>query len=239
MRAVLPRVFGLPRRGRSRPAHAMPSAKRTSRTGIRNPENRPRHAGDIRVRIAETSCDRPDMAEIQTSRVPEPGIASFATRSSVRHWHARAVRTRLFKVALISCLCLVIARGLSVTPLPHPTAQPTVRGTSLTPGRPTVSLPRPSGPRLNAVNQPPTAAAPQTGHVTAKPAEVPGHDLSLDVQGLPAAPDDPELEAALSDLDRQAGLDHSMREQHGLGEPPVAAPGPPVAPPPDGKPPGA
>jgi hypothetical protein len=238
MRAVLPRVFGLPRHGRRRPAHAMPSTKRASRTGIRNPKNRPRHAGDVPVRIAD-SRDRPDLAEIQTPQVPEPGIALLANSSSVRHWGVRAGRTRLFKVALISCLCLVIASGLSVTPLPHPAARPPVRGTSLTPGRPTVSLPRPSAPRLNAGNQPPTAAAPQTGHVTAKSAKGTGPDLSLDVQGLPAAPDDPDLEAALSDLDRQADLDHSMREQHVPGEPLVPAAGPPVSLSPDGKPPGA
>jgi len=231
MTAVLPRVFRKRRRGRRRPAHAMPSSKRPRRTGIRNPEDRASHA---RVRIAESVSASSEQAEIQTPGAPELGTAP-PPDSSVRHRDVRSVGTTVFKVALISCLCLVIAGVLCVTahvrPIDqfrHPADRPPVRGTSLPPGRPTAAVLNPPGPLLDAGNQLPGASAPQTGHVTSIPSEGPGHDLSLDVQGLPAASEDPDLEAALGDLDRQAALDNSMREQHGPGEPPGPTAGPPV-----------
>ena len=238
-------MVGGHRRGGRRPAHAMPSMKRTKRAGIRNPKDRARHTGDARLCIAEAFRARPALAEIQTSRIPELDIALLATRSSVRYWatHAvrkrastRAVRKRVFKVAMISCL--VPAGILIVGPPRHPTDRSSVRGTTLTPSHPTVIAPSLSGSRLNAGKQPLNGAAPQTGNVVSKLSEEPGHDLSIDTQGLPAAPDDPDLEAALSDLDRQADLDQSMRRQHGLGEPPpVPTTGSPVAQP-GGEPPG-
>jgi hypothetical protein len=76
---------------------------------------------------------------------------------------------------------------------------------------------------------------PQTG--TALPGDAhsqtpegPGHDLSLDIQRLPPAPADPELEAALSDLDKQADLDQLTWQQTELGQrPPVPTAEPPAA----------
>lgn len=56
-------------------------------------------------------------------------------------------------------------------------------------------------------------------------------DLSVIVQGLPPAPDDPDLEAALAELDAKADRDALMQQQHGRGQLQEAPlPGPPPAP---------
>jgi hypothetical protein len=57
-----------------------------------------------------------------------------------------------------------------------------------------------------------------------------GHDLSLDIQGLPPAPDDPNLDAALGELDKQADLDQSMRQQQELAREPNVSTGTPDVP---------
>ncbi|WP_459976248.1 hypothetical protein, partial [Mycobacterium avium] len=71
-----------------------------------------------------------------------------------------------------------------------------------------------------------------------EPAATPQDDLSSDVQNLPAVGDDPELEAALTDLDKQAELDDLMRRRPGPGQlPPLAPNAQPTATPPLPQPP--
>jgi hypothetical protein len=55
------------------------------------------------------------------------------------------------------------------------------------------------------------------------------------MQSTPPARDDPDLEQALNDLDRQADLDQLMWQQRGLGEQPPALNGEPPAALPDGQ----
>ena len=176
---------------------------------------------------------------IRAPRILELGVALLTARASVRQWNVRAVRTWAFGVALITCL---ISVGVATAALSsHTTDRPPVRGTSLTPQAPSGTVPgSSSGSQFNAGTQPPRGAAPQTGappqtaDVQSEPSTGPGHDLSLDIQGLPPARDDPDLEAALSDLDRQADLE----QQHGLRQQPVVPTAGPPAALPDGQAPG-
>ena len=207
----------------------MPSPERTKRTGIRNPRNRIRnprnrahHAADHQVRIAKALRARLALA--------------------------RAVRT--WAVGFVLIACLISAGDVTSSLSPHPTDRPPAGGTSLTPRAPIKTRSgSPAGSQFNArkQQQPSGAAsqagaAPPLGGVHSETSEVPGRDLALDIQGLPPAPDDPDLEAALSDLDKQADLEQLMRQQHGLGQQPtVPTAGPPAAPPdgqaPDARPP--
>jgi hypothetical protein len=244
MRAVLTRVMAHGRREHRRPAHAMPSPKPTKRQGIRNLQNCARHAAEDRVHIAKAVRARLALAElrnrvtrvIHASRVPELGVALLAAREWLWQLGVRAARPRAFCVSLITCL--LVAGVLAAEPSPRPIVRPPPRGTSLTPRAPTPTVPgTSSGSQFDAGKQTPRGDVPQTGAVSpvgdlpSHTSEDPGHDLSLDIQGLPPAPGDPDLEAALSDLDKQADLDQLMWEQHGLGQrPPVPAAGSPAAP---------
>ena len=201
----------------------MPSRERTKRTGIRNPGNSAHHAADHQVRIAKALRARLALA--------------------------RAVRTWAFGFVLITCL--ISAGDVTASLSPHPADRPPAGGTSLTPRAPIETLSgSSSGSQFNARKQPPSVAAsqagaaPSLGDVHSETSEGAGHDLALDIKGLPPAPDDPDLEAALSDLDKEADLEQSMRQQHGLGQhPPVPTAGPPAAlpdrQPPDAPPPAA
>jgi hypothetical protein len=248
MRAVLTRVLARKWRAHRRPAHAMPSAERTKRTATRNPQNGARHAADDRVRVAEALRARfaPEIRQrvtrvIHAPRVPEFGVALLADRAWVWQGLVRAVRTPAFGVAMITCL--ISAGVLTATLSPRPTSPPPARGTSLTPKAPfgTVSGTS-SGSQSDAGKPPPPGQVPHTG--AAPPGDVPqtgaappsdagpqtsegpGHDLSLDSQGLPPASPDPDLEAALSDLDKRADFD----QRHSLDQrPPVPTAGPPAA----------
>jgi hypothetical protein len=199
----------------------MPSPERKKRTGIRNPRNGAHHAADHQVRIAKALRARLALA--------------------------RAVRTWAFGFVLITCL--ICAGDVTASLSPHPTDRPPVGATSLAPRAPIETRSgSSSGSQFNAGKQPPSGAAsqagaaPPVGNVHSETSEGPRHDLALDIQGLPPAPDDPDLEAALSVLDKEADLEQSMRQQHGLGQhPPVPTAGPPAAPPdgeaPDARPP--
>jgi hypothetical protein len=245
MRAVVTRVMAHGRRERRRPAHAMPSPKRPKRPGIRNLQNCARHAAEDRVHIAEAVRARLALAEIRNrvvrviraSRVPEFGVALLAAGEWVWQLGVRAARARAFCVSLITCL--LVAGVLGAEPSPRPSVRPPLRGTSLTPRAPvpTVSVSS-SGSQFDAGKQTSRGDVPQTGAVSPvgdlplQTSEGPGHDLSLDIQGLPPAPGDPDLEAALSDLDKQADLDQLLWQQYGFGQrPPVPAAGSPAAPP--------
>jgi|SRR5271154_3792535 len=217
MRAVLTRVMARDRRGHRRPAHAMPSPARMKRTGIRNPRN---SAHQVRQRVTRM---------IHAPRLPELGVALLAARASVRQWGGRAVKTWALGFVLITCL--VSAGGVTASLSPHPTDRPPAGGTNLMPRAPIETRAGGSSDsRFNAGKQPPSGAAsqagatPPLGDVHSGTSQRPGRDPALDIQGLPPAPDDPDLEAALSDLDKQADLDQSMRQQHGLDQHPDAPP---------------
>jgi hypothetical protein len=221
----------------------MPSPERTKRTGIRNPRNGAHHAADHQVRIAKALRARLALEEIQqrvtrvihAPRIPELGVALLAARALVRQWGGRAVRTWAFGFVLITCL--ICAGDVTASLSPHPKDRPPVGGTSLAPRAPVETRSgSSSGSQFNARKQPPSGAASQAGaapplrDMHSETSVGPRHHLALDIPGLPPAPDDPDLEAALSDLDKQADLDELMRQQHGLGQhPPVPTAGPPAA----------
>jgi hypothetical protein len=247
VRAVLTRVMPHGRREHRRPAHAMSSPKRTKRPGIRNLQNCARHAAEDRVRNAKAVKARLALAQIRNrvtrvthaSRVAELGVAPLAAREWVWELGVRAARARAFCVFLITCL--LVAGVLAAEPSPRPTVRPLVRppprATSQRAPVPTASGTS-SGSQFDAGKQTPRGDAPRTGAASpvgdlpSQTSEGPGHDLSLDIQGLPPAPADPDLEAALSDLDKQADLDQLMWQQRGLGQrPPVPTAGSPTAPP--------
>jgi hypothetical protein len=156
----------------------------------------------------------------------------------------RAVRTWAFGFVLITCL--ISAGDFTASLSPHPTSRPPAGGTGLIPrAQIETRAGGSSDSKFNAPKQSPSGAASQAGaapplrDVHSETSVGPGHGLAIDVQGLPPAPDDPDLEAALSDLDREADREQSMREQQGLSQhPPVPTAGPPAAPP-GGQPPGA
>lgn len=241
MRAVLTRVIVRNLRAHRRPAHAMSFLERTKRTGTRNPQNGARHAAQDRVRIAKALGARlaPEIRQkvtrvIHAPRVLEFGVGLVAARAWVWQSGARAVRTPAFGVALITCL---ISAGVVTAALsPRPPGQPPAHGNSLTPQAPSETVSgTSSGSQFDIRKQPPNGDVPQTGsapphNVLPQISEGPDHDLSLDIQGLPPAPPDPDLEAALSDLDKRADFDQSMRQQHGLDQrPPVPTAGPSAA----------
>jgi hypothetical protein len=244
MLGVLSRASGEDRRVRRHPAHAMPPPGRKKRNRINGPRNGSHHSRVVTQRVSET---RHALAELRqrvarlahARRIADVVVAFVDTHSSVRHHQGvRPVRARAIRVALFTC---VISAGFI-------TAAPSLTSADGSPERATSRPHRPpleaaSGStalRPSASEQPPTGAgaAPKTattpsvdGRREEQRSPSPRGGLSLDVQSTPPAPDDPDLDRALSDLDRQADLDQLMWQQRGLGEqsPPAPTAGPPAA----------
>jgi hypothetical protein len=239
MRGVLARAAGGDRPVRHRPAHAMPSPGRTKRIMIRGHYDGARHA---RVSI-ET---RPALAELRqrivllthTPRIAQLSVGLVATHPSPGYGGVRPVRTRAFRVALITC---VISAGFIIAaPSLSSDDRSPVRATSLPHRPPLETASGSTASRLSASKQPPTGAgaAPDTATTPSvgglrreQRSPSPRGGLSLDIQSTPPAPDDPDLEQALSGLDRQADLEQLMWHQRGLGDQPPTGPttGPPAA----------
>ncbi|MDT5055753.1 MAG: hypothetical protein QOE48_6421 [Mycobacterium sp.] len=237
MRGVLARASGVDRPVRHHPAHAMPSPGRTKRIRTSGHDHGARHA---RVSI-ETRRSLTELRQRLTRLAHAPRIVgrvvAFAdSHLSARHSGVRPVRTRTFRVALFIC---VVSTGFI-------TAAPSLSGGDGGPLRASSVAHRPplqiaSGPeasRLNASEQQPkstepeTAATPPVGGPRQERSDSTRGGLSLDMQTpTPPAPDDPDLEQALSGLDRQADLDQVMWQQRGLGDRQPTGPtaGPPAA----------
>lgn len=236
-----------------RTRRALPSLGRKQRKGTRILRTRGRHSGDSQATLLLAA--RPALAEIQqrvTRLLRTPGIthldvALAAADASAGARVARIIRSRAFVIALITCA--ITAGVVAAAPNFRLAHRPQTPVAGRTAPRSSATVSSSASPRHNAVKQPPVGdgpgpggarqttdapragAAPHTSDVQSEPAAPPQHDLYVDVQDLPAARDDPDLEAALSDLDKQADLDESMRRQPGPGQPPPLTPdaGPPVA----------
>jgi hypothetical protein len=226
MRGVLARASSRDRPVRHHPAHAMPSPGRTRRIRTSGHDHGARHA---RVSI-ETRRSLAELRQRLTRLAHAPRIADrvvvFAdAQLSARHWGARPVQTRAFRVALFIC---VVSTGFI-------TAAPSLSAgdggpppTSSVAHRPPLQIASgPAASRLNASGEPlrsaasETAATPPVGGPHQDRSDSTRGGLSLDMQTpTPPAPDDPDLEQALSGLDRQADLDQMMSQQRGLGDQP-------------------
>lgn len=232
MLAVLTRVIARDRQGH-RPAHAMAYAKSAKRAGIRNRRNRARHAADDRIRIAEALATRRAVEgmrqrvirTIHASRIPELVVSMLADSAPPRQWGVRTARTPAFSVGVITCL---VSAGVAGAAAPaSPTDGPGPRGIGITRPAAFATVSGSSlGSRLTSGQQPLTGAAP-LGDVHSENPEDPGPDRPLDSRGVT---DDPQLEQALIELDKQADLDQLMWQQRGLEQPPaLPAAGPPAA----------
>jgi hypothetical protein len=213
---------------RHRPAHAMPSG-RTKR--IRMPgHDRTRHARvSIKARRSPAEVRQRLMRLAHTRGVADRLIAFVESHLSARHWGVRPVRTRTFRVALFIC---VVSAGFIAAAPSLGAADGGPLGASAVAHRPPLQIASgPTASRLNTSEEQPKSAAPETA--AAPPVGGPHQDrsdstrggLSLDMQTpTPPAPDDPDLEQALSGLDRQADLDQMMWQQRGLGDQPPTGP---------------
>jgi hypothetical protein len=210
MGAALSRVIARNRRVRRRGAHSMPSSVRGKRWEFLRPRDGARHATDTRVRSTETSRARGTPAR---AAVP---------------WRVGAVRSWACGLALINCLIGAVV--VCSTPSARHSDRRPVPETSLIHQAPIGTASGSPGSRPSAAAAPPTGSAPPPGDGPSEPSDGQRHDLSVDVQALPPAPDAPDLEAALSDLDKQADRDELIRQQRGPGEqPPVVVDAPPAA----------
>jgi hypothetical protein len=236
MRGVLARASGEDRPVRHRRAHAMPSG-RPKRIRIRGHNDGARHAQvsiESRRSLAEL---RQRAARLAHAPLIADWVVTFAdSHLSARHWGVRPVRTRAFRVALF--IGVVGVGFITAAPSLNPGDGPPLRASSVTHRPPPQIASGPTVSRLNASEEQPKSAAPET--VAAPPVGGPNQEhsnstrggLSLDMQTpTPPAPDDPDLEQALSGLDRQADLDQVMWQQRGLGDQPPTGPtaGPPAA----------
>jgi hypothetical protein len=225
MRGVLARASGEDRPVRHRPAHAMPSG-RTKRIGI---------PGHDRAWPARVSIEtRRSLAELRERLAHAPRIADWVvtvvdSHLLARHWGVRPVRTRAFRVTLF--ICVVGAGFITAAPSLNSGDGPPLRASSVTHRPPPQIASGSTASGLRISEQPPTGAAP--GTVSTPSVSGPQKDrppgpqagLSLDMQiTTPPAPDDPDLEQALSGLDRQADLDQMMWQQKGLGDQPPTGP---------------
>jgi hypothetical protein len=228
MRGVLARASSGDRPVRHRPAHAMPSG-RMKRIRIRG-RDRTRHA---RVSFETLAERRQRLAH--APRIADWVVAFVGSHLSARHWGVRPVRTRAFRVALF--ICVVGAGFITAAPSLSP-GDGTLRANNVTHRPPPETATDPMASRFRISDQPPKGAAPATA--SAPSVSAPQKDnsprsqggLSLDMQITTApAPDDPDLEQALSGLDRQADLEQLMWHQRGLGDQPPTGPaaGPPGA----------
>jgi hypothetical protein len=204
---------------RHRPAHAIPSPGRTKRFRIRG------HDGARHARISvETRRSLAELRQRVTRIAHSPRIADSVART-------RALRVALF-------ICVISTGFITAVPSQSSDARSPMPAPSL-PHRPPLETASDStASRLSAGKQPPTGAAPETA--TTPPVGGPRQEqrspnprggLTLEIQGTPPAPDDPDLEHALSDLDRQADLDQQLWQQRGLGDqPPQSSPSTTAAP---------
>jgi len=237
MRGVLARASGEDRPVRRRPAHAMPSSGRTKRIRICGHYDGDRHARvSIEARRALAELRQRVTRLAHAPRIPDLVVAFVAAHTSAGYGDVRPVRTRAFRVALF--MCVISAGFITAAPSLSSGDGLPVRATSVAHRPPLEIASGSTASRLRISEQPPTGAAPGTASTPS--VSVPQKDrppgpqggLSLDMQATtPPAQDDPDLEQALSGLDRQADLEQLMWHQRGLGDQPPTGltAGPPAA----------
>jgi hypothetical protein len=208
MRGVLARASGGDRPVRHRAAHAAPSL------------------AELRQRVTRLP---------RAPRIVHLAVTVVDAQASELRRGLRPVRMRVLRVALF--ICVISAGFISAAPSLTSGAGPPLRANSVTHRPPPQITSGPTASQLSAGEQPRTSAAPEA--VTApsvgglhkdRPADQQG-GLPPGMQTAPPAPDDPDLEHALNDLDKQADLDQLMLQQRGLGDqPPQSSPSPTAAP---------
>lgn len=235
------------------PKHALPSTRRAQGTGIRSPKTSGRHTANPATSnyavVVRTSITRATSQRVIRRLRPELifyPIATFGTvfASTARYLIGAGRHGALF---IVLSVCAISASGVIAAPHIWSTGRPQMPATghSAPPVLQHNSVHRaPAVDGSHPIGAPPTSIAPvvispprvsQLQSIPAAPAQ---SDPAHDVQDLPPAQADPELESALSDLDKQAELDESMRRQRAPGQQspvvvnPVPSPAPPDGPPP-------
>lgn len=255
-------------RGHRQPKHALPSAGRAQRGGTRAPESRGRHTADpvrssyaVAVRTSNVwATPQRAIRRLRPERIFDHVVAVGTVVVAAARYLVGAGRHGALFIVLI--LCSIGASGVIAAPhiwsmggpqMPaagHSAHHSPKHGSIPTLPRHNPILQAPAADGPHPVAAPPTSNAPRAvspprvSEVQSVPAAPPQSDPARDVQDLPPAQGDPELEAALSDLDKQAELDESMRRQPAPGQQPpvVVSPAPssalPIGPPPDPRRPG-
>jgi hypothetical protein len=235
-------------RGYRQPKHALPSAGRTQRTGIRSLKSRRRHAANAAAPSYAVAGRTSNLwatpqrviRRVRLERISHP-ILVFGTvsASAARYLVGAGRHGALF---IVFSVCATCASGAIAAPHIWSTGRPQMPAADhsahpspkpgLIPPIPQHDSVRqaPTVDGAHPVAAPPTSNAPRVvspppvREVQSMPAAPRQSDPARDVQDLPSAQADPELEAALSDLDKQAELDESIRRQLAPGQqPPVAA----------------
>jgi hypothetical protein len=162
-------------------------------------------------------------------RISELVVAIFAERRALRQRFVRRVRTRPIRVGLVTCLVSLEFAGAAA--LLHPTNGPATDGNGVTTAASRHNVPG-SDSRPTSSQGQLNRAAPRSDVRSENPANSGPHrtldsHVAPDDSGRPldsqVVPDDLELEQALTDLDQQADLDRSPRQQPGL-DPPLPLP---------------
>jgi hypothetical protein len=171
-------------------------------------------------------------------RISELIVAIRAERRAPRQWFVCKARTRAIRVGLVACLISLGFAGAAA--LLRPTDGPAIDGIGVTTAASLHTVPgsasRPTSgqkqlndaaPRSDVHAQNPANSAPRRTLDSHIASDDPGTGRPLESQ---VVPDDPELEQALTDLDKQADLDQLPRQQPGLDRPPAlpAATAPPT-----------
>lgn len=246
------------RRRHRRPGHALPSAEpKVLRRGLA----RSRHAARDRAQsIAEgtqTRFQQRTMRVLRTRagtvarRVHAAGVIAYLTpdvstrflpsNPPLRSWSAPATSTRVLGAGLIGCAAVVVALG--VADLSHPTSAPAPsnRHENARAALPFASAPLPSsqssgsdapGSFLTPPGSTQIDAGAPLGDMRWETPEVAAPDLAQLVEGLSPPPhNDPDLVGALTELDKNAERDESIRQRQLAGQlPPDPALGIPGAP---------
>jgi hypothetical protein len=236
-------------RGRPRPKHALSSAGRMQRKRIRPRQSHARlsHDGWLvsfagAVRYSRLSSTPHPL--IRWLRLPRTSRANSAY--SVGRYLIGAGRYRalfvIFAVCAMGAAAVLAAPDLISTSRPQMPVANRAALSSRKPGSTPRMLPQYSIRKAPPIRSERPEAPPQTDDAPRAaslppargfqpaPATTMPQDLVIEVQDLPPGQADPELEAALSDLDKQADLDDVTRRQlTAPGQPVVANAAPPGA----------
>ena len=154
MRGILARASGVDRPVRHPPAHAMPSPGRMKRIRISGHDHGARHARvsiETRRSLAELRQRLTRLAHVP--RIADRVVVFVDAHLSARHWGARPVRTRAFRVALF--ICVVSAGFITAAPSLSAGDGGPPRASSVAHRPPLQIASGPTASRLSASGQPP------------------------------------------------------------------------------------
>jgi hypothetical protein len=204
--------------------HAMPKARHA-------PDRRSRTARTLRAPFALSAARQRAFRMVYPGRVPELGGAVIDTETSAWQLMIRAAQTPAFRVAVIAGLAFAWF-GAATPPLlthssaphpahssaPHPARKPTPVGPATTGSKPAGGI----------YLTPPLAMTTVENPRGPGPDSMPKiHDEATRGDPGPDAATNPELDAALNELDHQAERDEAWASQHPVPPPdPGSAPQP-------------